>query len=122
LAAVTARCSPAARHVKASAARWWANNDRAGDLIYAGKVETAFNDQVLRDLFKRMQPLTTTKRPFKNATEHDRRSHWVEPKLVCEVVFTEWPPDGSIQHPSFKGLRTHKPAKAIVREEPVATR
>jgi bifunctional non-homologous end joining protein LigD len=63
-----------------------------------------------------------SKRPFKNATEHDRRSHWVEPKLVCEVVFTEWPPDGSIQHPSFKGLRTHKPAKAIVREEPVATR
>ena len=65
-----------------------------------------------------MQALATTTRPFKNATEHDRRSHWVEPKLVCEVVFTEWTPDGHIRHPSFKGLRTDKPARAVVRETP----
>ena len=93
--------------------------DQAGDLIYAGKVGTGFNEQMLRDLFKRMQALAIDRRPFKDATEHDQRSHWVEPKLVAEVVFTEWTPDGHIRHPSFKGLRTDKPAKAIVRERPV---
>ena len=91
---------------------------QAGELVYAGKVGTGFDDRALRDLGQRMQALATPKRPFKNATEHDRRSHWVEPKLVCEVVFTEWTPDGRIRHPSFKGLRMDKPATTITREEP----
>lgn len=63
-----------------------------------------------------MQALATTTCPFKNATAHVRRSYWVEPKLVCEAVFTEWTPDGHIRHPSFKALYMDKPAKAISRE------
>ncbi|MBT2321268.1 non-homologous end-joining DNA ligase [Variovorax paradoxus] len=93
--------------------------DEAGELIYAGKVGTGFNEQMLRDLLSRMQALATDRRPFKDPTENDRRSHWVEPKLVAEVVFTEWTPDGRIRHPSFKGLRTDKMAEAIVREKPM---
>ncbi|WP_239143006.1 non-homologous end-joining DNA ligase [Variovorax sp. WS11] len=91
--------------------------DDAGALIYAGKVGTGFNEQMLRDLVKRMQALGTDKRPFKDKTENDRRAHWVEPKLVAEVVFTEWTADGYIRHPSFKGLRTDKPPRSIRREK-----
>ena len=90
--------------------------DERGAQVYAGKVGTGFNERMLGDLLKRMQALATRKRPFKDPTENDRRAHWVEPKLVAEVVFTEWTPDGRIRHPSFKGLRTDKPAKAIFRE------
>jgi len=32
------------------------------------------------------------------------------------VSFVEWTPDGSIRHPTFRGMRTDKPAKSIRRE------
>jgi bifunctional non-homologous end joining protein LigD len=95
--------------------------NEAGELIYAGKVGTGFNEQMLRDLLQRMQALATDKRPFSTPTEHDRQSNWVEPKLVIEVTFSEWTPGGHIRHPSFKGLRTDKPPKAIVREKAAPT-
>jgi bifunctional non-homologous end joining protein LigD len=84
----------------------------AGELVYAGKVGTGFNEQMLRDLLKRMQALAANERPFSTPTEHDRRSHWIEPKLIAEVTFSEWTPGGHIRHPSFKGLRTDKAARA----------
>jgi bifunctional non-homologous end joining protein LigD len=36
--------------------------------------------------------------------------------LVAEVEFIEWTNDGTLRHPSFKGLREDKPAGKIVRE------
>ena len=41
---------------------------------------------------------------------------WVEPKLVAEVAFAEWTPDGQIRHATYVSLRTDKPAASIVRE------
>ncbi len=41
---------------------------------------------------------------------------WVEPRLVAEVEFADWTPDGQIRHASYLGLRDDKPAKAIRRE------
>ena len=35
---------------------------------------------------------------------------WVKPELVAEVGFTELTPEGHVRHPTFKGLRTDKPA------------
>jgi bifunctional non-homologous end joining protein LigD len=49
----------------------------------------------------------------------DVRGHWVEPKLVAEVSFGEWTPDGRIRHSVFHGLREDKDAKAIGRERPI---
>lgn len=54
--------------------------------------------------------------PFKTGKPPSRSAHWVEPKLVAEVEFTEWTRDGKLRHPSFIGLRTDKPAKSIKRE------
>jgi bifunctional non-homologous end joining protein LigD len=42
--------------------------------------------------------------------------HWVKPKLVAEVSFTEWTPDGHVRHPVFIALRSDKPANEITRE------
>ena len=50
------------------------------------------------------------------STEGKRGAIWVKPQLVGEVEFTEWTPDGSLRHPSFKGLREDKPATSIVKE------
>jgi bifunctional non-homologous end joining protein LigD len=45
-------------------------------------------------------------------------ARWNEPKLVCEVEFSTWTRDGRVRHPSFKGLRGDKLAKAVRRETP----
>jgi bifunctional non-homologous end joining protein LigD len=41
--------------------------------------------------------------------------------LICEISFRELTRDGSIRHPSFKGLREDKNAKEVIRENPVST-
>jgi bifunctional non-homologous end joining protein LigD len=48
-----------------------------------------------------------------------RAIHWVKPKLLCEVSFTEWTKDGRIRHPSFQGLREDKKAEDVKQETPV---
>jgi bifunctional non-homologous end joining protein LigD len=47
-----------------------------------------------------------------------RDAHWAKLQLVGEVEFTEWTADGSIRHPSFKGLREDKKPADVVRETP----
>jgi bifunctional non-homologous end joining protein LigD len=43
----------------------------------------------------------------------------VEPKLVCEVRFSDWTRDGGIRHPAFLGLREDKRPDECSREEEV---
>ena len=44
--------------------------------------------------------------------------HWVEPRLVGEVGFSEWTPAGELRHPRFQGLRDDKGPREVVREIP----
>jgi len=60
--------------------------------------------------------MAVRKRPFAGSTGHDRHATWVQPELVCEVTYNEWPEGGSLRHASFKGLREDKPAPAVQRE------
>ncbi len=97
-------------------------NDKKGELTFAGKVGTGFNDRTLRELRARMDKLEVTKPAFKNPQRgaEARRSHWLKPQLVGEVVFTEWTREGILRHPTFQGLREDKSPREIVREEPQA--
>jgi bifunctional non-homologous end joining protein LigD len=96
-------------------------HDSSGDLLYSGKVGTGFDQKLLRDLRKRLDKLERKTPAFANPPRgaEARRSHWVEPKLVAEIAFTEWTEDGILRHPTFQGLREDKPASEVVREEPV---
>lgn len=91
--------------------------DPQGRLVYAGSVGTGFDEKALRSIYKRLVPLGTDQRPFAPHKELRKPSHWVTPQLVAEVSFAEWTHTGSIRHASFRGLRTDKPAAAIVREQ-----
>ena len=95
-------------------------NDAHGKLVYAGKVGTGFNDRTLRELRARMDKLEVPKPAFKNPPRgaEARRSHWLKPKLVGEVAFTEWTREGILRHPTFQGLREDKSPEEIVRENP----
>jgi bifunctional non-homologous end joining protein LigD len=92
--------------------------NQGDDLVFAGKVGTGFNATTLKDLRKRLDKLERKTPAFKKAPRgaEARRSHWVEPKLVAEVAFTEWTEDGVLRHPTFQGLREDKAASDVVRE------
>ncbi len=92
----------------------------SGQLVYAGKVGTGFNNRTLRELAKRLAPLEQDTCPFATRPAGVGRAHWVKPELVAEVTFGEWTTDGKMRHPSFQGLREDKPATAVVRERPAS--
>ena len=91
-----------------------------GRLRYSGKVGTGFDDKTLMDLRRQLDTLVQDKPAFSNPPRgaEARRAHWVRPKLVGEVAFTEWTDDGTLRHPSFQGLRLDKNAKDVIRERP----
>ncbi|MEW6684422.1 MAG: DNA ligase D [Nitrospirota bacterium] len=89
------------------------------NLVYVSKVGTGFDEQLLKTLWEDLQRLGRPSSPFATGTPTGRGHHWVEPKLVCEVRFTEWTDGGGIRHPVFLGLRTDKRPEECRREMPV---
>jgi bifunctional non-homologous end joining protein LigD len=92
-----------------------------GKLTYAGKVGTGFNAKLIEDLMERMEPLETAKAAVEVPRADRKGAHWIEPKLVAEIAFSEFTDDGVLRHPSFIALREDKPAKEVVREVPKHT-
>jgi len=90
------------------------------DLIYAGKVGTGYDDDTLRRLSSRLASLERKTSPFAADDAPGKGVHWVTPKLVGEVEFTEWTDGGKLRHPSFLGLRRDKDPEDVAREEPSA--
>jgi bifunctional non-homologous end joining protein LigD len=99
-----------------------AAHDDDGTLRYAGKVGTGFDAATLADLRARLARLEREK-PAVAGAPRARGQHWVEPRLVAEVAFTEWTADRRVRHPSFVGLREDKPASQVrfERAKPLAT-
>jgi DNA ligase D-like protein (predicted ligase) len=90
---------------------------RDGELLYAGKVGTGFDQATLAELAERMEPLRRDSSPFADAASiKEKAVTWVEPELVAQVGFTEWTRHGRLRHPRFLGLRFDKPASKVVRE------
>ncbi|MDX1633715.1 MAG: non-homologous end-joining DNA ligase [Marinobacter sp.] len=90
-----------------------------GDLRYAGRVGTGFDQAMLEDLHKQLKKRVRKTSPFDDSAPGEgERTHWVTPELVCEVGFTEWTRDGRLRHPRFLGLREDKPASQVRRERP----
>jgi bifunctional non-homologous end joining protein LigD len=87
-------------------------------LTYAGKVGTGFSGALIDDLMERMKPLATDKAAVEVPRADRRGAHWIKPKLVAEIAFTEFTSDGVLRHPSFIALREDKPASQVVREVP----
>ena len=98
--------------------------DDAGMLQYAGRVGTGWSSEDAVTLRDKLAPLISKASPFPDGTSRSTRwmtrpaaqDHWVEPRLVAEIAFAEWTPDGSVRHASYQGLREDKPAKSVKRE------
>ncbi len=82
---------------------------------------------VRREVITKMKALKTEACPFANLPENKRTQwaltkdemkncQWLKPKLVAQIEFTEWTPDGHLRHASFLGLRDDKDPSEVVRE------
>jgi DNA ligase D-like protein (predicted ligase) len=90
-----------------------------GELRYAGKVGTGFDDDLLQSLRDRMDGLERESPPFEAGGPLPGTGvHWIAPELVAEVGFTEWTDAGRLRHPRFMGVREDKDPGDVVREEP----
>lgn len=95
--------------------------DDTGNFKFAGKVGTGFSEQTLRDIHEILAPLEQKANPFAGQvlTGTLRGMHWVKPKLVAQIGYTNWTRDGRLRHPTFQGLREDKAAPTVVRDRPV---
>jgi DNA ligase D-like protein (predicted ligase) len=87
-----------------------------GKLAYAGKVGTGFDHITLQRLGKQLTQLETATSPFVGDGLPRRGVHWVKPKLVAQIDFTEWTAGDKLRHPRFVGLRDDKDPKEVVKE------
>jgi bifunctional non-homologous end joining protein LigD len=87
-----------------------------GELRYAGKVGTGFNTAELLRLMEIMQPLEQSSPTVKAPRAEVRGAHWLKPKLVAEIAYTEMTNEGTLRHPSYLGLREDKKPEAVVLE------
>jgi len=85
---------------------------------YIGNCGTGFNDAGIAELYTKMHPLETDKKPFEEKISRRSKITWIEPKLVCEVWYSEWTGDHHLRHPVFKGLRKDKKSENVVMETP----
>ncbi len=94
-------------------------------LKYAGNVGTGWNSRTAKALYERLLKLEVdrpvfdaqTVAPGRWARRSAGKERWVKPRLVAEVKFSEWTPDGHVRHAVFQGLRLDTPAKSVTREE-----
>lgn len=86
------------------------------EFVYAGKVGTGFNQELLELLFIKMSKLKRSTSPFVDYSLKSRNITWLTPKLIAEIAFTEWTSAGILRHPSFIGLRSDKKARLITRD------
>jgi len=90
---------------------------RDGEFIYAGKVGTGYDDDTLRDLHERMAGIERETPAFDAGDPPTREVHFVTPKLVCEVGFTEWTSGEKLRHPRYLGLRRDRNPGDVHRED-----
>jgi bifunctional non-homologous end joining protein LigD len=89
--------------------------DDRGRLVHAGDVGTGFDGAELDRVWKLLRPLAVDVCPFADKPKTLSPAHWVEPRLVAQVRYTEITDDGRLRHPAYLGLRDDKIARDVTR-------
>ncbi|HEV7684909.1 MAG TPA: RNA ligase family protein [Pyrinomonadaceae bacterium] len=87
------------------------------ELVFAGKIGTGFNTELLLDLRAKLDRLEIDKPLFTKAVGLPRlRAHWVRPEIVVQVGFIQWTKHNKLRHPRLLGIRNDKDPREVVRE------
>lgn len=78
-------------------------------LEYAGRVGTGFSDAQLAEIRERLEKIERKTPPVKQIpAAHRRDAHWVTPKYVAEVRYSELTAERLLRHPVWRGWRDDK--------------
>lgn len=80
--------------------------DSQGNPVYLGKVGTGFRQPLLMLLMNKFKKIKTDIAPFK--TEPGEAITWLEPQLVCEVIYQVLTHDTKLRLARFQRLRDDK--------------
>lgn len=105
---------------------------KGGEFVFIGPVGTGYTTKMQKEILEKLKPLETPDCPFNEVPEYNKPSRfrpnppkaevvWVKPELVAEVTYRTVASDGSLRHPSFRGLREDKSPREVVRENPQDT-
>ena len=86
------------------------------ELVYIGHSGGGFTEKDLEFLIKVFKPVFRKSCPFREIPKTNTPATWMEPKLVCEISFSEWTEEGLMRHPVYLGLREDKKAQEVVKE------
>jgi bifunctional non-homologous end joining protein LigD len=87
--------------------------DESGKLVHVGDVGTGFGGAELERLWHMLKPMETKTSPFAGKPKSLGKQHWVTPRLVAQVRYTEVTDDGRLRHPTYLGLRDDKRVSEI---------
>jgi bifunctional non-homologous end joining protein LigD len=90
---------------------------RDGKLEPVGHVGTGFDERTLRDLLATLQRHESPTSPFASVPRTNQPARWCMPELVCEVEYTEITRDGTLRHPTYRGLRPDVDPRECTGEE-----
>jgi bifunctional non-homologous end joining protein LigD len=101
--------------------------DRQGRLLHVGQAGSGFTENTHAEMWQGLKAIGADRSPFFGKVESDRRLHWVEPKLVAQIKFTEWTHEGEsgqvkMRAPVFEGLRFDKAPRECIFENPRSAR
>jgi bifunctional non-homologous end joining protein LigD len=91
-------------------------------LIYVGHTGGGFSRESLQYMHHRLKPLARKTSPFVETPKTNENAHWVEPKVVVEVKFSEWTADRRLRQPIFLGVRDDKNPEDVGIEKPSVQR
>lgn len=92
-----------------------------GRLKYTGHSGGGIPDEQRKELQAKLAKLERKTSPFTIEPKPNGIVHWVEPKLICEMGFSEWTREGYMRHPEFEGMRSDKKPEAVKREKSLAS-
>jgi len=75
-----------------------------GELKYAGRVGTGFDEAELNRLGRLFEGLSRDDSPF-SGRQPPRETHFVDPVLIAHVGYGEWTQTRTLRHPRYLGLR-----------------
>ncbi|MGW6143404.1 ATP dependent DNA ligase [Streptomyces sp. NPDC055140] len=91
------------------------SGSRTGGLSDASKVGIGFDRRTLLALRQELDQLQAADSPFAGRIA-ERTAHWVRPRLVAQIAFSEWTRDGMLRHSRHLGRRNDKIPTDVIRE------
>jgi bifunctional non-homologous end joining protein LigD len=89
-----------------------------GQLHYSGRAGSGFSEKQLGEVRRTLEALLRDDPPCSGTLPEGDGTRWVEPRLVCEVEYTERTEEGLLRQPVFLRFRDDKqPEECVTRRD-----